>query len=40
MASPEKEVERLLMALVPETDFAGKVFSVEGFVRDNVIGLE
>lgn len=35
----EKEVERLLKALLPGTPFANKVFAVGGYVRDEVLGL-
>lgn len=35
----EKEVERLLRALLPGTPFANKVFAVGGYVRDEVLGL-
>lgn len=39
--TPEKEVERLIRAVLfgTLTDFQGKVFSVGGFVRDDVLGI-
>ena len=36
--TPEKEVERLLMKIIGETSL--KVFSVGGFVRDELLGIE
>jgi poly(A) polymerase len=40
MSKAEKEVENLLISLLPTTKFAGLVFSVGGFVRDEVLGLD
>jgi poly(A) polymerase len=36
----EKELEMLLRALVPGTPFAGKVYAVGGYVRDELLGIE
>lgn len=36
----EKEAEKLLLSLVKKTPFHGHVFSVGGFVRDELLGLE
>jgi poly(A) polymerase len=35
----EKEVERLMKALLPGTPFANKAFAVGGYVRDELIGI-
>lgn len=37
---PEKNAERFLLSLVKTTPFRGRVFSVGGYVRDEVLGLE
>jgi len=34
----EKEVERLLLSILPGSPFAGKVFAVGGYVRDELLG--
>lgn len=42
MKNPEKEVENLIQALLGSTlavDFKNKIFSVGGFVRDEVLGI-
>jgi poly(A) polymerase len=39
MVTAEKEVERLLREIIAVTVFRGKVFSVGGFVRDDVLGI-
>jgi poly(A) polymerase len=39
LKQPEKEVERLLQTLLPQTRWAGKVYSVGGFVRDDLLGI-
>lgn len=36
----EKEVERLLQLVIRGTPFVGKAFSVGGFVRDELLGIE
>lgn len=38
--SAEKEVERLLLLILPGTQFSGKTFAVGGYVRDQLLGLE
>ena len=38
-ASAEKEVERLMKALLRGTPFANKTFAVGGYVRDEIMGL-
>jgi len=39
-SSSEKEVERLLKAFLPGTMFSGRVHSVGGYNRDELLGLE
>jgi len=39
-ATSEKEVERLMLAVLPGTKFAGKAFAVGGYVRDEVMGKD
>jgi tRNA nucleotidyltransferase/poly(A) polymerase len=36
----EKEAEGLLQAILPETPWINQVFSVGGFVRDDLLGIE
>jgi len=36
----EKEVENLLLAILPKSPFANKVYAVGGYVRDEVMGLQ
>lgn len=38
-SASEKEVEKLIQKIIPKTKFDGKVFSVGGFVRDEIIGI-
>lgn len=39
-SNAEKEVERFLGAFLPKTPWAGKVFSVGGYNRDELLGLD
>ena len=39
-SSSEKEVERLMRAILPGTPFAGKTHGVGGFIRDEVLGFD
>ena len=38
-SAAEKEVERLFKKLLPSSPFAGKAFSVGGYVRDELLGV-
>jgi putative nucleotidyltransferase with HDIG domain len=39
-ATAEKEAEKLLLELIKDSPFRGRVFSVGGYVRDEYMGLE
>ena len=39
-SSSEKEVERLMRAILPGTPFAGKTHGVGGYVRDEALGID
>jgi poly(A) polymerase len=38
--SPEKQTEQLISQLIKDSPFKGRVFSVGGFVRDDLLGLK
>lgn len=38
--TPEKELERLLLKLIPTSQFKGIAYSVGGYVRDEILGIE
>lgn len=39
-AQAEKEVERLLRKVLPDSPYRGKAFSVGGYVRDELLGID
>jgi len=39
-SASEKEIERFLKSFLPGTSFAGKVYAVGGYVRDELLGLD